>query len=274
MWQMPVPVWMQGTLAFSHAGPDQAGAAPGDQQVHIAHGGHQLVGRGVGGVLDQVDGGHRQAGAGHAPAQGLHNGPAGAPGLLAAAQNADVAAFQGQGSGVAGDVGAALVDDGDDAHGYGGLFDHKAVGPLDPAQHRAHRVGQGGHLPDALGHPCQPRLIQGQTVQHHVRDMPPANGLVIEKTAPLPMRRPSPSHPTRARPSSQRRRCLALKSGNVWRSCAAVRSLALQPGIVAGPFICAGAWPESGCLRAGPRRFDTAVRGGRRWRSPFPPRRR
>ena len=36
----------------------------------------------------------------------------------------------------------------------------------------AHRVGEAGHLPDALCHAGDPALIQGQPVQHHLRDGP------------------------------------------------------------------------------------------------------
>ena len=32
----------------------------------------------------------------------------------------------------------------------------------------SHRVGQGGHFPDALGHGGNPLLIQQQPVQHHL----------------------------------------------------------------------------------------------------------
>ena len=160
-----------GHLGILDAGADQAGPAPGDQQVHVTHRLHQGVGGGAGGVLDQVDGGCGQAGGRHPLAQGVHNGFAGAPGFLAAAQHAGIAALEGQGRRVAGDVGAALVDDGDDPHRDGGLFDDEAVGPLDAAQHRPHRVGQGGHFPDALGHTVQPFAVQGKAVQHHLRDV-------------------------------------------------------------------------------------------------------
>ena len=162
-----------GHLGVLDTGADQPRAAPGDQQVHIAHRLHQGVGGGAGGVLDQADGVGGQAGGRHPLAQGVHDGLAAPPGFLAAAQHAGAAALEGQGRRVAGDVGAALVDDGDDPHGHGGLFDHQAVGPLDAAQHRPHRVGQGGHLPDALGHAVQALVVQGQAVQHHFRDVPP-----------------------------------------------------------------------------------------------------
>ena len=135
-----------GDLGVFHAGPDEPGPAPGNEQVYIAHGCHQGVGGGVGGVLNERDGGFGQAVLPQAPAQCGDDGAGAPPGLLAAAQDAGVAALDGKGGGVTGHVGAALVDDGNDAHGHGGLFDHQPVGALHPVQDRAHRVGQGGHL--------------------------------------------------------------------------------------------------------------------------------
>ena len=44
-----------GHLGVLHAGTDEPCTAAGDQQIHIAYGGHQSVGRGMGGVLDQAD---------------------------------------------------------------------------------------------------------------------------------------------------------------------------------------------------------------------------
>ena len=43
MWQMPVPVWMQGTLAFFYTGADESGPAARNEQIHIAHRRHQAL---------------------------------------------------------------------------------------------------------------------------------------------------------------------------------------------------------------------------------------
>ena len=159
-----------------HTGADQPGAAPGDQQVHQTVGGHQLVGGSMGGILDQADRRFGQTGLHQPLTQGVHDGVAGGPGVPAAAQHTGAARLDGQGGGVGCDIGAAFVDNGNDAHGHGGLFNQDAVGAHDLAQHRAHRIGQGGHFPHALGHVGQAGGGQGQAVQHHVAH--PAAGRV------------------------------------------------------------------------------------------------
>ena len=161
-----------GHLGVLHAGTDEPCTAARDQQIHIAYGGHQSVGRGMGGVLDQADRSLGQTGLFQALPQNGDDGVGTAPGLLAAAQDAGVAAFDGKGGGIAGHVWTALVDDGDHTHRHGGLFNHKAVGALYPVQHPAHRVGQGGNLVDALRHGFDARNGQGQTIQHHIADVP------------------------------------------------------------------------------------------------------
>ena len=161
-----------GDLCVLDAGPDESGPAPGDEQVHIPHSGHEGVGRGVGGVLDEADRRFGQAVGPQTLPQGGYDGVGRAPRLLAAAEDAGVAALDGECGGVAGDVGTALIDDGDDAHRHGGLFDEEAVGPLDAAQHPAHRVGQGGDVPDTLGHRRDALGRQSEAIQHDVADLP------------------------------------------------------------------------------------------------------
>ena len=129
----------------------------------------------MGGILDQADRCFGQARFHQPLAQRLHNGVAGGPGVTAAAQHTGAACLDGQGGCVGGDVGAAFINDGNDAHGNGGLFDQDAVGPHDLAQHCAHRVGQGGHFPHAFGHVGQAGGGQGQAVQHHVAHPAPGS---------------------------------------------------------------------------------------------------
>ena len=160
------------------AGADQPGPAAGDQQIDQPVCGHQLVGAGVGGVLDEAHRALRQAHPAQTGAQGLHDGVAAGPGIAPAAQDARAARLDGQRGGVARDVGAALVDDGDDAHRHGGFFDQKAVRAHNFAKHCAHRVGQGRDLAHTLGHVGQAARRQRQTVQHHVAD-PPAGVLDV-----------------------------------------------------------------------------------------------
>ena len=142
----------------------QTGTAARDQQIHIAYSGHQSVGRSVGGVLNQADRCLGQTGLFQALPQGCDDGVGTAPCFLAAAQDTGIAALDGKGSGIAGHIGAALVDNGDHAHGHSRLFNDKPVGALHPVQHPAHRVGQGRYLPDALRHGFNARCGQGQTV--------------------------------------------------------------------------------------------------------------
>ena len=52
------------------------------------------------------------------------------------------------------------------------FFNDKPVGALYPIQHPAHRVGLFGTLADALRHSFNARYGQGQTVQHHIADVP------------------------------------------------------------------------------------------------------
>ena len=163
-----------------HAGPDQARAPPGDEQVHIAAGRHQLIGGGAAGVLHQLESVLRQARGGQPLLQGGHNGGGGAVGLLAAPEHTGGARLQRQSGGVAGDVGTALIDDGDDPHRDGGLFDHQPVGPLHPGQHGAHRVGEGGYLPHPLGHAGDALGTQRQPVQHHLGDGPTGRLQVLD----------------------------------------------------------------------------------------------
>ena len=91
-------------------------------------------------------------------------------GLLAAPEHTGGTRLQGQGGGVGGDVGAALVDNSDDTHGYRRLFHHDAAGALHPLENSTHRVREGGHLPDALGHACDALRAEGQPVQHDLGD--------------------------------------------------------------------------------------------------------
>ena len=144
-----------GNLGILHTGPDEPGPAARNEQVHKTNGRHQCVGGGVGGVLDEGDGGFRQTVFLQAAAQGLHDGVGRTPGLPAAAQDADVATLDGEGGGVAGHIGAALVDNGDDAHGHGGLFDDQTVGPLNALEHSTYRV------------PCNPQAPEELTEVHH-----------------------------------------------------------------------------------------------------------
>ena len=100
-------------------------------------------------------------------------------GLLAAAEDAGVAGFQGQRRRVGGDVGAALIDDGHQPQGDLHLLDDKAVGAAHLRQHPARVIRQGGDGADAVGHGGQPLFVQIQAIQHHVGDMSPGGGHIL-----------------------------------------------------------------------------------------------
>ena len=248
-----------GDLGVLNAGTDQPGTAARDQQIHIAYSGHQSVGRSVGGVLDQADRCLGQTGFFQALPQGCDDGMSTAPCFLAAAQDAGIAALDGKGSGIAGYIGAALVDNGDHAHGHSRLFNDKPVGALHPVQHPAHRVGQGRYLPDALRHGFNARCGQGQTVQHHIADVPLGRSHILS---------------------------VGSKDGRLI-VCAAQRICHAQQGRIAGGvigqrkgtfgaaggfqnFLCGHVFsppcgPQSGCLRICLRQCRTKAPGVRRW---------
>jgi len=104
-------------------------------------------------------------------------------------EDAHGAGLQRQGCGIGGDVGTGLIDDGDDTHGHGELVDLQSVLPGVPLQQMAHGIGQGSHLPDALGHTGDPVGGQQQPVQHdlghlatgvvHVHSVGSQNGLLV-----------------------------------------------------------------------------------------------
>ena len=152
------------------AGADQPGPAAGDQQVHIALRRHKRPGALTGGVLHEVDRVFGDAQGCQRRAQGVHDGVGAAEGLLPAAQDADAAAFQRQRRRVAGDIGAAFVDDGDDAHRHRDLRDAQAVRADVLLQHPAHGVRERGDIADALRHAGDALRRQAQAVQHHVAD--------------------------------------------------------------------------------------------------------
>ena len=167
-----------GNLGVFRHGLNETGAASGNQQIHITHGGHQLCGTGPGSILYQLYQIGRQIGGFQPCLHGGDDGVGGAEGLLAASQDAGGACFQRQGGGIGGDIGAALIDDGNDAHGNTHLLDDQPVGAHHPMAYPTHRIGQSGDLPDALRHAVDAVGIQSQSIQHDLGDMCPG-GLQI-----------------------------------------------------------------------------------------------
>ena len=127
---------------------------------------HELHRRLVAGVLDQHERVVRQAGLRQALAQRRRDRDVRADGARGAPQERGVAGLEAQPERVAGDVGAVLVDDRDDAEGHADALHLEPVG-TDPAiGDLADRVGQPGHLAQAGRHRLQPGVGEPEPVDH------------------------------------------------------------------------------------------------------------
>jgi hypothetical protein len=98
-------------------------------------------------------------------AQQAHDHPVGAQCARRAAQDDGVAGFDAETCGVAGHVGAVLVDDADHPERDPHLGDPQAVGPDPAAHHLSDRVGQRRHRPQPGGHGPHPGLVEAEPVQ-------------------------------------------------------------------------------------------------------------
>ena len=160
-----------GHLGIFGTSADQSSAAAGNQQIDQTHRRHQLGRALAAGVLYQLHQCFRQPRRLQPLLHGCDDGVGRPKRLLAAAQHAGIAALDRQRRRVAGDVRAALVDNGHHAHRHAGLFDDQAVGALHPGNHAAHRIGQRRHLTDAFCHAAHALRVQLQAVEHDVGDM-------------------------------------------------------------------------------------------------------
>ena len=152
----------------AYAGIDQPRAATWDQQVNVAVCGHQRRGAFPGGILHQI---HRILRNPHrfkTGTEGVNDGVGAAERLLSASQDADVPAFQRQSGGIAGDVGTAFVNNGNDTHGDGHLLNFQTVLADVGLQNPPHRVGQRRHLTAAFGNARNALFVQHQTVDQAV----------------------------------------------------------------------------------------------------------
>ena len=91
-------------------------------------------------------------------------GQVGVDGLLAALEDHGVAALQTEGGGVHRDVGPGLIDKADHPQGDALPAHLEAVGAQPHAGHRAHRIRQGRHFPEALDHGGDDLIGQGEAV--------------------------------------------------------------------------------------------------------------
>ncbi len=189
--------------AFALHPLDQRGAAARHDDVDdAAHLQHHADRRAVAG-RDQLDRRLRQAGGGEAVAQRGDERPRGMEALRAAAQDRGVAGFERQPAGVGGDVGAALVDDADDAERHADARDPEPVGPGPVRQHVADRVGQRGDVFEPRRHRFEPLRVERQAVEQRRAD-PGARGLAevvgiggedLVRRASAPTRQPRAAPP-------------------------------------------------------------------------------
>ena len=89
----------------------------------------------------------------------------GVDGLAAAAQDDGVAGLEAENGRVDGDVGAGLVDHGNDAERHAHLADEQAVGALPLAVHGADGIGHVGHVDAGLVHLLDNGRREGQAVE-------------------------------------------------------------------------------------------------------------
>jgi len=171
----------------AYAGVDQPRAATWDQQVNVAVCGHQRSGAFPGCVLHQIHRVFRDTHRSQAGPEGVNDGVGAAKRLLSASQDADVPAFQRQSGGIAGDVGTAFVNNGNDAHGDGHLLNFQPVlaGEHDVEQHKIrHMLAHG--LPERAALGKAPRLKAGraQRIQYQLADAGVVFHTIYHKDAP------------------------------------------------------------------------------------------
>jgi hypothetical protein len=165
---------MTGTLASAADALDQALAAARDDHVHVLGHGDQAAHGGTVGGLHQL---HASSAAGRprpAPAAPARPAPGWTAGLRAAAQDAGVAALDGQRGGLDGHVGPALEDHAEHAQRHAHLAHAMPLGWRLHAGDLADRVGHGGELLAALGHGGDDLRRQSQAVDHGRPGRPPA----------------------------------------------------------------------------------------------------
>lgn len=148
------------------AGADESRAAARDEQVNQAVCRHKLVRALPRGVRHQIHEGFRQADGAQALVHSRNNGCGRTVCLFPAAQDADIAAFEGEHRRVRGNVRAAFVDNGDDTHRNRSFADHKSIGPFHLSQNFPNRVRELRDLPHTVRHGGDPVLCQAQAVEH------------------------------------------------------------------------------------------------------------
>ena len=162
----PVVMFDDGHPGEAHHGFDEAFAAARDDEVEIlVHLRHVLHAFAVG-KRHQLDAVGRQTGRFAPGLEGGCDGGVAMKSLAATPQDGGIAALEAEHRGVAGDIGAAFVDDADDPDGHADLAHFQTVGAFPGREFLPHGVRQAHHLPHALRHGGDPGGIQHQTVQH------------------------------------------------------------------------------------------------------------
>ena len=86
--------------------------------------------------------------------------------FTASTQDGHIAALQAQGTGIHRHIGAAFVNDGDDAQWHTNPLEMQPIGPGPFAGDGADRVRQGRHLLQTLRNTLETLRVQRQAVQH------------------------------------------------------------------------------------------------------------
>ena len=145
---------------------------------------HELHRRLPAGVLHQSHGVGGEPGLVQAFPQDGGDGHVGGDGRRRTPQKHGVARLEAETGGVTGHVGPVLVDDPDDPQWGPHPLHPQAVGADPPLHHLAHRVGQSGHLAQAVGHALQPSVhpqpVEGGGVGTGLLGPPDVGGVGLE----------------------------------------------------------------------------------------------
>ncbi|CDO34629.1 hypothetical protein SPHV1_170064 [Novosphingobium sp. KN65.2] len=101
--------------------------------------------------------------------------------LATATQQHGIAGAQAQGRGVGRHVGAAFIDDSDQADRDAYAAELQAVGPLGLLDHLPDGIGQGSDLVHGIGDTCKARRIEPQAIEHRTGQALGFTGCDVER---------------------------------------------------------------------------------------------
>ena len=174
-----IQVLDDGHFGLSADALDQALAATRNDHVHKLRHGDELAYSGAVGGLHQLHGLHRQTAVGQGFLHQKRQRLVRLDGLRATAQDAGVAAFDGEAGRFDGHVGSALENHAKHANGHPHLAHADATGHLLHADDFADHVGHGGQLLAALGAGFQHLGGQFQAVHHRLGQSGGAGALQV-----------------------------------------------------------------------------------------------